>query len=231
MGLFLPVFRHSTGRMFMRDKKKDAAQMAIKRKHFLEKSYELFTKKNIESVSMIEIARECGYGTMTLYRYFNTKPQLVVSVATWIWKQAIRENQERRLSRDYRGMTAAEIFDFYLESFVELYRNKRDLLRFNQFFNIYIQSEDIDPEVLKPYRDTIEGLKPEFHVIYARAEQDHTLRMDEPEEEMFSTTLHLMLAAVTRYAIGLVYFPKTGFDEEKELEKLKEALLMRYRTV
>ena len=215
----------------MRDKEKDAAQMAIKRRDFLEKAYELFTKKNIESVSMIEVARECGYGTMTLYRYFSTKPKLVVAVATWIWGQTIRENQAHRPNVDFESMTALGIFEFYLDSFIELYRHKRDLLRFNQFFNIYIQSERIDPEVMKPYRDIIEGLKPEFHVLYARAEQDHTLRTDESEEEMFSTTLHLMLAAATRYAIGLAYIPESGFDAEKELEKLKEARLMRYKAV
>lgn len=214
----------------MRNKEKDAEQMAIKRKHFLEKAYELFTTKNIESVSMTEIAKACGYGTMTLYRYFNTKPELVVSVATWIWGQAIIDNQARRPSRFFSTMTAAEIFDFYLEFFIELYRNQRDLLRFNQFFNIYIQAEHIGEEVIQPYRDIIEGLKPQFHVIYEKAEKDHTIRTDEPEEEMFSTTLHLMLAAVTRYAIGLVYIPENGFDAEKELEKLKEALMLRYRT-
>ena len=48
---------------------------------------------------------------------------------------------------------------------------------------------------------------------------------------MFSTTLHLMLAAVTRYAVGLVYIPESGFDAEKELEKLKEAMMLRYKTV
>ena len=68
-------------------------------------------------------------------------------------------------------------------------------------------------------------------MVYERAEQDHTIRTDESEEEMFSTTLHLMLAAVTRYAIGLVYIPESGFDAEKELEKLKEAMLLRYKTV
>jgi len=214
----------------MRDKEKDAAQMAIKRKDFLEKSYELFTKKNIESVSMIEVARACGYGTTTLYRYFSTKPELVVAVATWIWGQTLLQNRERRPSEDFEGMAAAQVFEFYLDGFIELYRNHRDRLRFNQFFNIYIQSEHIGPEVMKPYRDIIEGLKSEFHVIYERARQDHTIRTDEPEEEMFTTTLHLMLAAVTRYAIGLVYIPENGFDAEKELEKLKEALLMRYRT-
>ena len=214
----------------MRNKEKDAEQMASKRKHFLEKAYELFTTKNIESVSMTEIAKACGYGTMTLYRYFNTKPELVVSVATWIWGQTIIDNQARRPSRFFSTMTAAEIFDFYLEFFIELYRNQRDLLRFNQFFNIYIQAEHIGEEVIQPYRDIIEGLKPQFHVIYEKAEKDHTIRTDEPEEEIFSTTLHLMLAAVTRYAIGLVYIPENGFDAEKELEKLKEALMLRYRT-
>ena len=68
-------------------------------------------------------------------------------------------------------------------------------------------------------------------MVYERAEQDHTIRTDESEEEMFSTTLHLMLAAVTRYAIGLVYIPESGFDAEKELEKLKEAMLLRYKSV
>ena len=68
-------------------------------------------------------------------------------------------------------------------------------------------------------------------MVYERAEQDHTIRTDESEEEMFSTTFHLMLAAVTRYAIGLVYIPESGFDAEKELEKLKEAMLLRYKSV
>lgn len=210
----------------MRDKAKDAAQMAVKRNDFLEKSYALFTGKSIESVSMIEVARECGYGTTTLYRYYRTKPELVVAVATWIWGQAIAENRERRPSLDFEGMTAAQIFAFYLDSFIDLYRNHRDLLRFNQFFNIYIQSERIDPEVMKPYRAMIEGLKSDFQVIYARAEQDHTVRTDQSEEEMFSATLHLMLAAVTRYAIGLVY--DGGTEPEAELILLRDMLLRHY---
>lgn len=84
---------------------------------------------------------------------------------------------------------------------------------------------------MKPYQDIIEGLKVGFHVMYTRAEQDHTIRTDETEGEMFSATLRLMLAAVTRYSVGLVYIPESGFDAEKELEKQKEALLMRYKIV
>ena len=116
-----------------------------------------------------------------------------------------------------------------MDSFLELYRDHKDLLRFNQFFNVYVQSEHIDAGMLQPYQKMIEELKEQFHGMYLKAMQDETLRVDEGEEKMFSKTLHLMLAAVTRYAVGLVYIPESGFDAEEELETMKEMLLERYR--
>lgn len=136
MCLFLERF----GSVGTAGRKKNPAKTTATRNTFLEKSYELFSTKTIEAVTMSEIASVCGYNDMTLYRYFPSEPILVVAVATWIWDKTIKANRERKPSRDFDGMTAAEILDFYLESFIELYRNKRDLLRFNLFFNIYIQS-------------------------------------------------------------------------------------------
>ena len=72
--------------------------------------------------------------------------------------------------------------------------------------------------------------KERFHLMYLRAEQDKTIRTDEPEEKMFSTTLHLMLAAVTRYAVGFIYIPEKDFEPEEELEALKDMLLEKYTT-
>ena len=214
----------------MRNKEKDEAQMAEKRNHFLAKSYELFTKKSIESVSMIEVAKECGYGTTTLYRYYSTKPELVVAVATWKWDQFINESKSYKQSKKLNDVNAAGLFEYYLDFFLAMYQKHSDLLRFNQFFNMYIQAEGIGAEVMKPYRDMIDRQKARFHIIYEKALQDHTIRTDESEDEIFNTTLHLMLAAVTRYAVGLVYTPDHGFDAMRELEKLKEALLLRYKT-
>ena len=45
---------------------------------------------------------------------------------------------------------------------------------------------------------------------------------------MFSATLHLMLAVVTRYAVGLVYVPENGFDAEKELRLQKGMILKEF---
>ena len=210
----------------MRGVGKEAEIIAAKRMEFAEKAYELFSAKDINSVSLQDIADATPYGIATLYRYFVNKPTLVIEAAAWKWKQFQEENRKRK--QDSREMTAAEIFEFYLDSFLELYRNHRDLLRFNQFFNIYIQAEKIDTETVKPYQDMIEEMEEPFHEMYVKAQMDHTVCTDMPEAEMFSATLHLMLAAVTRYAVGLVY--QVGTDPEKELELLKELLLTKFRT-
>ncbi|MBR2187217.1 MAG: TetR/AcrR family transcriptional regulator [Lachnospiraceae bacterium] len=212
----------------MRDKSQDEAQMAIKRKEFIATGYRLYVEKSIEAVSMQEVADASGYGVATLYRYFGTKQSFVVEVAVKSWEKFWEKNMKRRPNRDFDGMTAADILEFYLDSFLELYRKNRDLLRFNQLFNVFVQSEHMDGEILRPYKELIGKLREQFHEIYMKGKKDRTIRTDETEERMFSKTLHLMLAVVTRYAVGLVYIPEKGFDPEDELEDMKVMMLKEY---
>ena len=215
----------------MRGIGKEAAAIAAKKQKFIKKAYELFSSRNIESVSLQDVADETGFGISMLYRYFANKQTLVVEAAVWKWKQFQEENWKRRPNANFEGMTAKEMFDFYLDSFLLLYRNYRDLLRFNQFFNVYVQAHNISKATLQPYQGLIESFKEEFHEMYIKAELDHTIRTDISEQKMFSTSLHLMLAAVTRYAVGLVYIPKDGFDEMEELETQKRAIMREYSAI
>ena len=202
-----------------------------RRQAFLEKGFEMFSQRNIESVRMEDIALASGHGIASMYRYFDRKAGFVVEVAAWKWGEFFKENRKRRPSDNFEGKTAADMFDFYLDSFLDLYRNQRALLRFNQFLNVYIQSsEDIAPETVNSYRQLMKPTADFFHLLYERGQRDGTIRTDIPETEMLSTTIHLMLAAVTRYAVGLVYQPPDGFDDLKELETLKRMLYQEYAT-
>ena len=207
---------------------KNPAKTEETRRRLLEASYGLFTQRTIESVSMEQAANAAGYGVATLYRYYGTKPGLVVAVATWKWEQFAQTYKRRLAAVNYAGLPAAGMLARYLDAFTELYRNHPDVLRFNQFFNVYIRAAQIGDETLAPYRAMIGRVKDRFRAIYEKAAADHTLRTDVPEEEMFRTTLHLMLAAATRYAVGLVYHPGTDAETHKELETLKRALLREY---
>lgn len=200
-----------------------------RRAELLKKGYELFSTKSIEAISMRDVASAVGCGSASIYRYYSSKPEFVVAVATWKLEQFKDWNEKRRPKANFDGMTAAEIFEFYLDSFLMIYKNNKDFLRFNQFFNVYVQSEHIDTATLQPFQKMIEYLREQFSILYMKAQQDKTIRTDIPEQTIFSTTLHLMLAATTRYAVGLVYIPEVGFDAEEELKTLKRVILREYQ--
>ena len=203
---------------------KDAERRARTQNKILKTAFRVFAERTIDAVNLTDIAIETGVSMTTVYHYYNKKEKLVLEVGAWVWKQ-YTENDYARL--ELPGRTAAEDYEYFLDSFIDLYRNHRDILRFNQFFNIYVQRESIPPEAMRPYNDVIEAIAQRFHVVYERAKEDGTLRTDIPEREMFSVTLHLMLAVVTRYAAGLVY--DGGIEPEHELMVQRNSLLEAYR--
>ncbi len=215
----------------MRNKEKDAKLMEIRRAEFLETGFRLFSEKAIESVTLPQVAEAAGYGTATLYRYYDKKPGFVVAVAAWEWDRFAKEIWDSWESKGFDQQKSAAVhFELYLDFFLELFRNHKDFLRFNQFFNVYIRSEKIALDALGPYQEMIGRMRDHFHTtVYLKAMQDHTIRTDEPEEKMFSKTIHIMLAVVTRYAVGLLYTPENGCDEEEELEFLKNVILEKYK--
>ena len=211
----------------MRVGKLSAAEMAERRQVMLQTAFRLFSERNIESVSMADVAAETSYNLRSFQRYFHSKNNLVIETATWVFDSFVAQYRARR-RRPVEETTAAEDYEFFLDSFLDLYRNHADILRFNQFFNVYVRSEKIDAGQLQPYGGMIDALRERFRAVYEKGRQDGTLRTDYPEEVIFSATLHLMLAVVTRYAVGLVY--DAGVKAEQELLLQKRMLLREFTT-
>ena len=205
-----------------RNRSKDAVEMAKKNQRILESAFRLFSANTIEKIKLTEVAADAGIGIASLYRYYPSKPELVLAVSTWAWTEYLSSNPVHFTEQ----MTAAERLSLHLDAFLELYKNHRDLLRFNQFFNVYIQSEYINIEQLQEYRDVAHTLEGPFADTYHKGEKDGTIHTDISEKQMFSSILHLMLAAVTRYAVGLAYTEET--NPEEELKMLRDMLFARF---
>ena len=205
-----------------RNPERDARELAARKQKIVRAAFPIFAERTIEGVTMNEIAAACGMGVATLYRHYPTKTELVLATATWAWQEYL---EEERAAAPAPGGTAAEGYAYFLELFVQMFRERRDLLRFNQFFNAYVQTEHIAGAQMAPYMAVIGSQAERFRLLREKAERDGTMRTDLPAQEVFSTSLHLMLAAATRYAVGLVY--RSG-DPEQELELLKSMLLDRF---
>lgn len=212
----------------MRNKQKDAVEMSAKRRRMMENGFRMFAENGIESVNLPDIAIASGVGRATIFRYFPSKLDLVIAIGTWKWEEYITERSEKASQEKLSKLSAAEHLAFYLDSFLDLYRNHPDILRFNQYFNIYVQGKKVTPEQIKPYMDMIRSLLDGFHDVCRKAREDHTVRTDIPEEVMLSSTFHIMLAAVTRYAIGLFTFPGSPDNHDQELIMLRDLLLKEY---
>ena len=199
-----------------------------KQRHILETAFRLFSEKGIEPVTMPEVAAASGVGRATLYRYFSTKLELVVAIGVWKWDEYIAYHDSLATREAHARMTGAEYLRFYLDSFLDLYRNHRDILRFNYSFNSYLRYEAGTAEQKQPYMRVVDALAERFHDLYERGKRDGTLRTDITATSLFSSTFHIMLAAVTRYAVGLIYVPEKDTDPESELVMLEALLLSRF---
>ncbi len=212
----------------MRNLEKDELEMAARRELMLSEGFRLFSEKGIESVSMQEVANACGIGIATLYRYYNTKLDLVLAIGTRQWEQYFAEANQRRTAKHPETLTAAQRLDFYLSFYIDMYKEHKALLRFNQNFNNYVRNEGATKEQLAPYTAAIGEMRVPFHELYEQGKSDGTIRTDISEDRLFAATSHIMLAVAVRYAQGLVYLAQNEADRTEEFDLLKRMILREF---
>ncbi len=195
----------------------------------LEAGFGLFAERGIGQVTLPEVAKAAGVGIATLFRYFPTKTELVVAIATRKWKEYIDWHNSLLSAEEMQSLTGAAYLKFFADSFLELYRNHKDILRFNYEFNAFVRGAEWTDEQKLPYLQMVNKLGEQFHELYERGTKDGTLNTDISEQKMFSSTFHIMLAAVTRYAAGLAVVNES--DPESELVMLGELLLSRFTKI
>ena len=163
---------------------------------------------------------------MTLFRYFPSKTELVVAISIYKWKEFIEWHNSLLSAEEMEKLTGAEYLKFFIDSFLELYRSHKDILRFNYNFNSFLIYQNGTKEQKQPYQEMVDALAAQFHMLYERGQQDGTLNTDIPEQTMFSSIFHIMLAAVTRYALGLASVNES--DPESDLVMLADMMLARF---
>ena len=212
----------------MRNLEKDEAEMAARRDLMLSRGFRLFAENGIEPVAMQRIAKECGVGIATLYRYYNTKLALVIDIGAREWVKFGEYIEKLRQMRDADHMTAAKELEFYLDCCILLYTERKALLRFNQDFNNFVRHEGATLAQLKSYLDAIGAFSSMFRGLYGKGKRDGTIRTELSEEKMFAAMSHIMLAVALRYAQGLLWAAGSESDRTEEYLLLKKMVLREF---
>jgi len=212
----------------MRNLEKDELEMAARREAMLAEGFRLFSERGIEAVPMSEVAKACGLGIATLYRYYNTKLALVLAIGTRQWRDYEEYVRMQREVQHADEMTAAQELDFYLGFYIDLYQNHKDLLCFNQDFNNFIRHERAAPEQLQPYVEAITIFARMFSGLYEKGKRDGTIRTALPKDKMFASTSHIMLAVIVRYAQGLLFSGDNEVNMTEEILMVKRMILREF---
>ena len=209
----------------MRNSELDALEMAERRERLLKAGFSLFVKRSIEAVKLVDIAVAANVGIATLYRYFKTKPDLVIEIGTSIWRKYYVDVQAAYARRNGVKMNAAEELEFFIDSIIDLYRFHKDVLRFNRNFDTYVMHEECTAEQMRPYNESVNDFARKFHTVYLKAQEDGTLDTSIPEQRLFVNTLYIVLSVAGKYAEGLIYPSDAQSDMTEELLMLKRMIL------
>ncbi|MBR4984972.1 MAG: TetR/AcrR family transcriptional regulator [Proteobacteria bacterium] len=212
----------------MSKKTQDASLMAERREKLLETGFQMFAEHSIEAVKLQDIANKCGIGIATLYRYFGTKPDLVIEIATRLWHKYYSLEEQMFQACNGNDMTAAEELEYFLDCFIDLYKNHKDILRFNRNFDTYVKHEGCTEEQMRPYNEAVSIFANKFHLLFLKAQKDKTLDVSMSEKKFFINLLYIMLSVTGKYAEGLIYPYNYEQDMTEELYMLKHMILNTY---
>ena len=183
------------------------AKEHARNKKIIDTAFKVFVEKKIEAVSMGEIAQAAGIGRATLFRCYAGKTELVIAVCAAKWKEYLDELDERRPISSVGDIPAIGRFIFTLDSYIDMYQNHKDLLQYNENFNHFVShSGGVETAgMMADFQASLYSVDTRLHMMYKRAQEDHTFRTDIPEEEFMRVTVHTMMTACAYYAGGFIW--------------------------
>ena len=181
----------------MSKSEKQIAKESERNRRILETAFRIFVERKIEPVSMGEIAEAAGIGRASLFRYYPNKLELVIAVCAKEWKECMDELDRTRPISSVGEIPAIDRLIFTLDSYIDMYRNHKALLQYNDNFNYYVSHMGVnkDNESLTEFHNALYSVNTRLHMMYEKAKADHTFRTNIPEEEFMWVTVHTMMDA------------------------------------
>lgn len=127
---------------------------------------------------MNEVAAAAGVGPTTLFKYFQTKEKLVISISGMAWNEVWQEQIAAYGVERYSELTAYEMIRNYTDMMLRLYREKPQLLRFSGNYKTFICRQHMKVADLGEHLDPLEPIHAMFHKAYLRAKEDKSIRTD-----------------------------------------------------
>lgn len=186
-------------RKFLESAKNDRMNDAV------EAAAKLLLTTDVNELKMNDIADACDIGVASLYRYFGTKPALVIKAGCLLWR-SVRSLFDGVFECDYyKERDGLGRLRELMKVFKVLFISHKDFLRFLDSFDRYILNEKVSPEDMENYRESIMDFYPLFEDAYKTGVRDGSLRADVDFKTMYLSVTHSLMQLSEKFARGSVF--------------------------
>ena len=153
-----------------------------------------FIENGIDNSKISDIAKRAEVGTITVYRYFETKPKLVIECATKLWSREMEALTPLLFPTDFDGLNGFEQAKHILGILGSLHEKHPVLLRLLEQFDNYVVKEHIQKEQLQQYEAGIIDTRETLLTAILTGQKDGSIRSDIDALQFYATTTHAVIA-------------------------------------
>lgn len=155
---------------------------------------EVFKEKGIDNSKMTDIAEKAEIGVATVYRYFNTKFDLVIAAATTLWEEEISILYSKFYEPTFKELKGSDRVRSILNLFINIYEDYPEFISFFEHFDNYIIKESIPLESLENYEKIIIDTKVIMFDAIDQGKKDGSIKSSIDNNTFYITITHSLMS-------------------------------------
>ena len=185
-----------------------------------------FIENGIDNSKISDIAKRAEVGTITVYRYFENKPQLVIECATRLWKSEAEKLRPILFPKNFPSQNGFGQVSHILGILASLYDYIPTMLRLLEQFDNYIVREQITKEQLRHYEAGIIEIRAEMLEAFRKGQRDGSIRSDANALEIYATATHAIVSLSQKLLLrGEIIQSDLETDANSQLKLLSDMVL------
>lgn len=181
----------------------------------VEYAAELLLKRDIDDIAMTDIAEGCEIGVASLYRWFGTKPVLMIRAGCLLWGR-VKALFDGVFECDYyKEKNGIGQLGELMKVFRVLYLSHKDFLRFLDSFDRYLINEEVPAEDLEEYRRSVLDFYPLLETAYKNGVADGSAREGIDFRTMYLSVSHALMLMSEKFARGDIFEGENEFAERE----------------
>lgn len=201
-------------------------QMDKKKALVLEAALEVFIEKGIENTKMTDIAQRAEVGVASVYRYFQTKTEIVIEVGILYWEKEINRFYAPFLESAYLSLNGIQKVSRLLDVFIEIYLKDPGFYKFIEEFDNFVVKEKVPAERLATYEQKILALMPIMFEALEQGKEDGSIQPSLQTAEFYMTITQTFISLAQKLILrNIILESDQHYDRKNQLELIKKMAL------